>query len=197
MPKKNNGKRSETNKKENISKEYNVKKKKPNTKRKKIVKRILITILLLILILAGVAFGVLYGVVKEAKLSVSDMALKHENSVILDKDGNTVAVLSGDENRSFVSISEMAEYLPVAFVSIEDERFYEHMGVDVKRTIGATAKYALSKIGIGSSSYGGSTITQQVIKNITEEKDRTWQRKVKEIARAFYIEEELSKDQIL
>ncbi|MBQ3144989.1 MAG: transglycosylase domain-containing protein [Clostridia bacterium] len=197
MPKKNNGKRSKTNKKENISKEYNVKNKKPNAKTKKIVKRILITILLLILILAGVAFGVLYGVVKEAKISVSDMALKNENSIILDNAGNTVAILSGDENRSFVSISEMAEYLPVAFVSIEDERFYEHMGVDVKRTIGATVKYALSKIGIGSSSYGGSTITQQVIKNSTQEKDRTWQRKVKEIARAYYIEKELSKDQIL
>lgn len=197
MPKKNNGKRSKTNKKENISKEYNVKKKKPNTKKRKIIKRVLIGILLLILISAGVAFGILYGVVKEAKLSVSDMALKYENSIVLDKNGNVIAELSGDENRDFVTISEMAEYLPTAFISIEDERFYEHMGVDIKRTIGATAKYALSKIGIGSSSYGGSTITQQVIKNITEEKDRTWQRKVKEIARAYYIEQELSKDQIL
>ncbi len=194
MPKKHYGKK---NKKENKSKENNVKNKKVNTKRRKIIKRVLITILLVILILAGIAFGIIYGVVKEAKLGVADMALKYENSIILDNQGNTIAVLSGDENRSFVSISEMAEYLPVAFVSIEDERFYEHMGVDVKRTIGATAKYALSKIGIGSSNYGGSTITQQVIKNITEEKDRTWQRKVKEIARAYYIEQDLSKDQIL
>ena len=87
--------------------------------------------------------------------------------------------------------------MPVAFVSIEDERFYDHMGIDIKRTLAATAKYALSKVGIGSSSYGGSTITQQTVKNITKEKDRTWQRKVKEMARAYYIEKELSKDQIL
>ena len=87
--------------------------------------------------------------------------------------------------------------MPVAFVSIEDERFYDHMGIDVKRTLAATVKYAFSKVGIGSSSYGGSTITQQTVKNITKEKDRTWQRKVKEMARAYYIEKELSKDQIL
>ena len=87
--------------------------------------------------------------------------------------------------------------MPVAFVSIEDEIFYDHMGIDVKRTLAATVKYAFSKVGIGSSSYGGSTITQQTVKNITKEKDRTWQRKVKEMARAYYIEKELSKDQIL
>lgn len=169
-------------------------KKKMDPKKKK---TILISILLVALIALGILFGIIYGIIREAKLDASSFVLKYENSVMLDKDGNVIAELSGDENRKFVKISEMSGYLPAAFVSIEDERFYDHMGVDVKRTIGATAKYALSKIGIGSSSYGGSTITQQVVKNITEEKDRTWQRKVKEIARAYYIEEELSKDQIL
>lgn len=197
MPKKNEGKRVKTNKKQDMSKEYNVKNKKPKSKRRKIIGRILIGLLILILILTGIAFGIIYKIVKEAKISVSDMALKYENTIVLDKDGNVIAELSGDENRDFVSINEMSAYLPEAFIAIEDERFREHMGVDIKRTIGATAKYMLSKIGIGSSSYGGSTITQQVIKNITEEKDRTWQRKIKEIARAYYIEKELSKDQIL
>ena len=200
MPRKksNNGKRSNSKKGEiDSTKVYKIKKKKPNTKRKKIIKGILISILLIALIVGGIVFGIIFGIVKDAKIEVADMAIKFENSVVKDIDGNTIAILSGDENREYISISEMAEYLPIAFVSIEDERFYEHSGVDVKRTIGATAKYALSKVGIGSSNYGGSTITQQVIKNITEEKDRTWQRKVKEIARAYYIEQELSKDQIL
>ena len=172
-------------------------KKKMNPKKKKIIKNILLSMLLITLIGLGILFGILYGIVKEAKLSASAFVLKYENSIILDNKGNVIAELSGDENRKFVKISEMSGYLPTAFVSIEDERFYDHSGVDIKRTLGATAKYALSKVGIGSSSYGGSTITQQVVKNITEEKDRTWQRKVKEIARAYYIEEELSKDQIL
>ena len=91
----------------------------------------------------------------------------------------------------------MSPYLPKAFVAIEDERFYKHGGVDIKRTFAATVKYALSKIGIGSASYGGSTITQQLVKNATKEKDRTWERKVKEMARAYYLEEQMSKDQIL
>jgi penicillin-binding protein 1A len=193
----------ENNKEMDETKKYKIKNKKDakKTSKKKISskkkKTILLSILLVVLVGLGVLFGILYGIVKEAKLDASSFALKYENSIMLDKNGNVIAELSGDENRKFVKISEMSGYLPTAFVSIEDERFYDHMGVDIKRTIGATAKYALSKIGIGSSSYGGSTITQQVIKNITEEKDRTWQRKLKEIARAYYIEQELSKDQIL
>ena len=185
------------NKKENLSKEYKAKNKKPQTKKKKIAKKILIAILLIFLILAGVAFGIICGIAREAKLTAKDFAIKNENSIVLDKDGNKIAELSGTENRKYISISEMAPYLPEAFISIEDERFREHMGIDIKRTLGATVKYALSKVGIGSSSYGGSTITQQLVKNTTQEKDRTWQRKVKEMARAYYIEKELSKDQIL
>lgn len=173
------------------------KNKKKNTKARKIIKITLLVILLAILIATGVMVGMIYGIAKEAKLNVSELVLKYENSVVLDSEGNTIAVLSGDENREPVKLSEMSPYLRKAFVDIEDERFYEHSGVDVKRTVGATVKYALSKIGIGSANYGGSTITQQTIKNITEEDDRTWQRKVKEIARAYYVEQELSKDQIL
>ncbi len=192
--KKKSNKDIDATKKYKVKNNKKTKKKKMDPKKKKII---LTTILLVILIGLGILFGMVYGIVKEAKLDVADLALKYENSVVMDIDGNVIAELSGDENRKFIKISEMSEYLPKAFVAIEDERFYEHMGVDVKRTIGATAKYVLSKVGIGSSSYGGSTITQQVVKNITEEKDRTWQRKVKEIARAYYIEKELSKDQIL
>ena len=179
----------------------NTKKKTKKTKKRKMnpkkKKTILIGLLIIALILLGIGFGLLYGIMKEAKSDIKDFNLKFENSIVKDMDGNTIAELTGDENRRFVKISEMSKYLPKAFVSIEDERFYDHMGVDVKRTVGATAKYILSKFGIGSSNYGGSTITQQVVKNITKEDDRTWQRKVKEMARAHYIEKELSKDQIL
>lgn len=110
------------------------------------------------------------GIIKEAKLTAKDFAIKNENSIVLDKDGNKIAELSGTENRKYVSISEMAPYLPEAYIAIEDERFRDHMGIDVKRTFAATVKYAFSKIGIGSSSYGGSTITQQLVK--TQHKKR-------------------------
>ncbi|MBO4816347.1 MAG: transglycosylase domain-containing protein [Clostridia bacterium] len=174
------------------------KNKKKNKKiNKKILKKVLLITALVLLVLAGIGFGILAGIIKQAKLDVADLALKYENSIVLDREGNTIAVLSGDENREFISKDEMPQHLLDAFVSIEDERFYEHMGIDIKRTFGATVKYMLSKFGIGSSNYGGSTITQQVVKNITKEKDRTWQRKVKEMARAYYLDKQLSKDQIL
>ncbi len=167
------------------------KRKKMDPKKKKII---ISVILLTFLIAIGVVFGMLYGIIQEAKLDVEDLAIEFENSVVLDIDGETIAVLSGDENREFIELSEMAEYLPVAFVSIEDERFYEHMGVDIKRTAAATLTYIFNG---GESSFGGSTITQQVIKNLTNEDERTWKRKIKEMIRAYYLEKELSKDQIL
>lgn len=92
----------------------------------------------------------------------------------------------------------MSEYLPKAYVAIEDERFYKHSGIDIWRTTYATVTYILHA---GKSSFGGSTITQQVIKNITQEKDNKAlagvMRKVKEISKAIQVEQYLSKDQIL
>ena len=195
MPKKKeNSSKNNNNKEIDATKVYKIKKSKPDTKKRKIVKTILIVLLLTVLIGGGIVFGVLYGIMRDAKLDVADLAIKYENSVVKDKDGNTIAVLSGEENRDFISISEMPEYLPAAFISIEDERFYEHMGVDIKRTAKATLTYIFNG---GKSSFGGSTITQQVVKNSTKEDERTWKRKVKEIARAYYLEKELSKDQVL
>lgn len=158
------------------TKKYKIKTKK-HSKAKKIIGITLLLILLVIIVVAGIFIGKIYGIFKEAKLNISDVIIKYENSVVKDINGNTVAVLSGDENRENVSLSDMSEYLPKAFVAIEDERFYDHKGVDIKRTGAATIKYALSKIGIGSASYGGSTITQQFLKVLTEEDERTWQEK--------------------
>ena len=171
--------------------------KKNKSKVKKIILRTLLVIILIILILAGIAIGKVYTMFTQAKMDMADVVIKHENSVVKDIDGEDIAILSGDENRESIKISEMSEYLPKAFVAIEDERFYEHSGVDIKRTIAATIKWGLSKLHIGSSNYGGSTITQQMVKNLTNEKDRSSSRKIKEMARAYYIEKELSKDQIL
>lgn len=192
-------------KKTNNKKHKNIKPKKEKLKKdetkkskaKKIIIRILLVFLLAILILAGIAIGKVYTMFTEAKMNMADVVIKHENSEVKDINGETIAVLSGDENRESIKISEMSDFLPKAFVAIEDERFYEHSGVDVKRTSAATIKWVLSKLHIGSSSYGGSTITQQMVKNLTQEKDKSWERKVKEMARAYYIEKELSKDQIL
>ena len=101
-----------------------------------------------------------------------------------------------DEKRKIVSLSEMSPYLPKAYVAIEDKRFYSHSGVDIKRTTGAI----IGKL-TGRSSYGGSSITQQLVKNITKDDERSGLagiiRKMKEWSKAVQVERMISKDQIL
>lgn len=113
-----------------------------------------------------------------------------------DEFGNKIELedqrLHGNENRSWVSVYDMPANLKNAFIAIEDERFYEHNGMDLKRTLGAV----LGFIG-GDSSYGGSTITQQLIKNFTGENDATIQRKITEIFRAMSLTKNRSKDEVL
>ena len=99
----------------------------------------------------------------------------------------------GQENRVLVDIGDMSPYLWQAAVSIEDERFFSHHGVDWKRTLGATV---LTLVG-SNDSYGGSTITQQMLKNLTGENQNTINRKVKEIFRALEFEKDNTKSQIL
>lgn len=176
------------------TKKYKIKKK---SKAKRIILITLLSILFIILIVAGIAIGKIYSIFKSAKLSMEQIAIKYENTKLYDIEGTEIGETSGDENRKVIKLEDMSEYLPKAFVAIEDERFYDHEGVDIKRTASATFKYALSKIGIGTANYGGSTITQQLVKNLTGDDERAAERKIKEMARAHYLEKELSKPQIL
>lgn len=105
--------------------------------------------------------------------------------------------LHGEENRIWVSIDKMPKHLLNAFVAIEDQHFYEHDGVDWKRT-GAAFVNWLPNVDILSGNQGGSTITQQLIKNITDDDEQKASRKVREIARALSLEATLKdKDTIL
>ena len=99
--------------------------------------------------------------------------------------------LHGEENRIWCALADMPTDLKNAFIAIEDHRFYEHEGVDVKRTLGAVLNF------FGGKSYGGSTITQQLVKNLTGENEVTVKRKLTEIMRSLKLEETLSKDTIL
>lgn len=101
--------------------------------------------------------------------------------------------LYGAQNNIWVSYTDIPEYLVEAFVSIEDHRFWEHNGVDWKRTAGAVINFATSYTG----RYGGSTITQQLVKNLTQEDEVTIQRKVQEILRALNLEKKKEKTEIM
>lgn len=102
-------------------------------------------------------------------------------------------ILYGDENMVWADGSEFPALLKQAFISIEDQRFYTHSGVDWRRT----GKAALNYIFHFAPQFGGSTITQQLIKNVHGENDVTPMRKLKEIIRALRLESVYSKEEIL
>lgn len=101
--------------------------------------------------------------------------------------------LYGAKNNIWVTYTDIPEDLVDAFVSLEDHRFWDHKGVDWYRTAGAVLNFVTSYTG----RYGGSTITQQLIKNLTQDDDVTIQRKVQEILRALNLEKKKEKSEIL
>ncbi|MBQ2877116.1 MAG: penicillin-binding protein [Clostridia bacterium] len=99
----------------------------------------------------------------------------------------------GDIRKDHYPIEELSPYLTEGFVAVEDHRFYEHKGVDVRRTLSAAVNYIFG----GGKLFGGSTITQQLIKNVSGDNELSAKRKLSEIIRACHIERLYSKDEIL
>ncbi len=172
-----------------------------------IIRIFLLLIVLFIIICAGIFFGALWGgfnffdlLSDDFKIDLKSLVVSSENSVIYDSEGNELGSLSGDQKRVSLKLEDMGKYLPKAYIAIEDERFESHSGIDFKRTAAATVNYLSHKLmhkEEGAASFGGSSITQQVVKNITQDKEDTAMRKVKEMIKALQVEHYLSKDQIL
>ena len=181
-------------------------KKEEKRKKHKILKGFLklfliLIIFIILLLIAGIwgFTGLLLGwfEIEDIDMKKEDLQIKVSNSVVVDQNGNVLADLSGDEKRKIISLEDMADDLPKAYIAIEDERFYEHIGVDIKRTAGAIMNTLVK----GESEYGGSTITQQLVKNITNDNESTGiegiKRKIREWQRACQVERMLSKEEIL
>lgn len=113
-----------------------------------------------------------------------------------DSDQNMVKyeTMHGTENREWVDYDDMTQYTKDAVVAVEDERFWKHHGVDWKST---TFAFANMFLGLTKSDRGGSTITQQLIKNVTQEDAHSVNRKLKEIFKALELEKKYTKPQIL
>lgn len=117
----------------------------------------------------------------------------------IDEMGNEVELegdrLHGSENRLWASYEEMksSPYLISAFIAVEDKRFFEHNGIDIKRTGNAVINF----ISPNGDNSGGSTITQQLIKNVSGDDEKTIERKIQEILRALNVEKKYSKPEIL
>ncbi|MCQ2508554.1 MAG: transglycosylase domain-containing protein [Dorea sp.] len=160
---------------------------------------------IIIVALAGVGCGFMYfkKIVDETpKISANDVKPKGFTTIVYADDGETEIerFVSSGANRISVSIDEVPKSLQYAFVAIEDERFYEHNGIDLQ----GIARAAFTALTNGGLTQGASTITQQLIKNnvfpnfVNEETvyDKV-QRKIQEQVLAVQIEKELSKDEIL
>ena len=158
--------------------------------RKRLKRKIILFLFLIILIVIGITLGVSAYSWKQL---TQDMFL-NENSVVVDTDGDIIATLGAEQKKLTVDFEDMPDNLVNAYVAIEDERFYSHHGIDIKRTGGAILSYITH---FGNSSYGGSTITQQLVKNLTGDNTDSITRKVKEWWKAFLLECYYSKDEIL
>ena len=164
------------------------KKDKKGTK-KKLKKGILVICVILIIIL-----GVYLGISAQTWKKIAKDMIVNENSIVVDTNGNEIAKLGCGRKNQKVSILNVPDNLKNAYVAIEDQRFYSHSGIDVKRTGGAILSYVKH---LGKSSFGGSTITQQLVKNLTGNSSDKITRKVSEWWKAWLLETELSKDEIL
>lgn len=167
-------------------------KKNGKNKKKKVFKIIFFSLLAMFIIGTGIAIGVIANVISKTGQYDSSFALK-QTSYVYDKDGNQVDTFYSSENRENVEYKDIPQSLVDAITSIEDERFFEHHGVDLKRTVGAVFNYVIHG---GKSDYGGSTITQQLVKNLTSDNDKSWTRKIREWYRAIELEKKMSKQQI-
>ena len=154
-------------------------------------------LMLLILILGLSGIGTVVGIARAyvdtaPNLDLAAIDDQAQTSFIYDAKGNLITEYKGTENRVMVSIDEMPLTLQHAFVAVEDARFYTHSGVDIKRIVGSFITNYLT-----GSQQGGSTITQQLIKNTVLTSERSYKRKIQEAYLAMQLESRYTKDQIL
>lgn len=176
-------------------------------KRKKHIfwKVLLILLLLMLLFAAGVAIYI--GSTFETEVDMSlfgmdiadsttrfyycDSGIDHtyDETKIVELD----ETLKGARHILYCDYADIPDYLIKAFVAIEDKRFFEHEGIDLYRSVAAAANYVLGF----DDRFGASTITQQLVKNVTGNDEITVKRKLQEILYAYDLEKKMSKEEIL
>jgi len=163
-------------------------KKKKKVNPKLVIFSFIMTIFLTGIILAGFMVVVL---AKNYEIDESKLEMR-EASSIYDNKGEVVGNLY-KENRKYIPIQEIDPLLQAAFIAVEDQRFYEHQGIDLKSIARALYRDILAR----SKVEGGSTITQQLAKNVFLTNEKKWLRKTEEVLIAIKLERKYSKDAIL
>ena len=168
------------------NKEQNKKTHSLTFKKIKIILIIIFTLIILLAIYTGIS-------VSRWQNLAQDM-IANSPSQVLDADGKVITEIGNNKNIKNVSLTDIPNNLKNAYISIEDQRFYKHPGVDFPRTTAAIFSYIKN---LGSSSFGGSSITQQLVKNLTGDNSSKVTRKINEWIKALAIEGVLEKDEIL
>ena len=163
-----------------------------NNTRGSITAIVIIGIMAFLVIGIGVGLGFLSATIQSAPNLRGDIR-PAASAQVFDVNGKLITVLHAVENRLPVPLAKVPKDLQNAFVALEDNRFYQHSGVDPR----AILRAVWINISAGGVSEGGSTITQQLAKNAFLTQERTWKRKVQEVIIAFQIEKQYTKDEIL
>ena len=184
----------------------NKKLKKKPSKIKNFFKYFFLTILILGLLVGVVGVGYVVAVIKTTpELDINAIHNLNQPSMLFDNQGEFIDNLPSTEIRYVIPYEEMPQNLINAYISIEDERFMTHSGIDVKRILGAAARDVMVILGKQSGIHGASTITQQLIKNTILSSEAAAEstplervnRKIKEIVLAYQLDKKLSKEEII
>jgi penicillin-binding protein 1A len=140
-------------------------------------------------------FGIMMAVAQDLPaLESREQYKRSENSIVYDAYGQKLATLTNNQGRVFVNSAQIAPVMKEAVVAIEDQRFYEHSGVDFQ----GIARAVWQDVTSGSAQQGASTITQQFVKNaLAAQGSRTVFQKLREAALAYHLERQWPKDKIL
>lgn len=156
---------------------------------------LLVFVIMMCIVVTVVTVYILDFKDSSVEINLKETDMKYTSIIYAyNADGQEVELkrLVKEENRIWVDYEEISPNVINAVIAKEDKRFWDHKGVDWRRTVAALI-YDVT----GTSNQGGSTITQQLIKNITEDNSRTWERKLREIFRALDVEEKYAKEEIL
>lgn len=168
-----------------------------------IVLKIIIALLLAIVVIGGVLIYMKYGkkliaMESDAKKIVSKSTMEtfrqNETSIIYDANGNIMSKLKGEKDVYYIKYNDIPQVAVDAITSIEDKNFFKHKGYDLKAIIRAGVAYIKNK---GVITQGGSTITQQLARNIFLSFEESWQRKAREIFIAIELEKKYTKKEIM
>ena len=173
-----------------MRKEKRIKENEEIKKPKKHFFKAFLKLILIIILLSAILFAISFYNWKTLAITM----ISNTPSTVLDIDGEKIASIGNERIFQNVKFEDIPDNLKNAYIAIEDQRYYKHFGIDIKRTVAAIGSYVIH---LGNSSFGGSSITQQLVKNLTGNNSNNVSRKMEEWLKAIQLEMFLSKEEIL